>query len=114
MKNIVIEVTHAPYQAEDRARIGLGLAMGLSAFEHQVSVILAGDGLRNLQDIVNPPADAYHKTFAALPLYDITLYINAAEAIKNNLTGTLLSEAIQSSHQELAALKQQADILLCP
>ena len=114
MKNIIIEIIHAPYQLLDRARVGLELAMGLSAFDHQVSVLVTGQGLVNFQAITDTPAEAYHKTFAALPLYDVALCVKQTEAIKNNLAETLPNEVMQLSDQEIAAIKQQADMVLCP
>ena len=113
MKRIVIEIIHAPYQTDNRARVGLELAMGLSAFDHQVSVLLTGQSIKNLQDIPDAPQEAYHKTFLALALYDVALWVNKTEISKAGLAD-LPSEVKVLSDQDIAAMKQQADIILSP
>jgi len=114
MKCFVIEITHAPYQTGDRARIGLELAMGLSAFDHQVSVLLIGNGIANLCASTDPPPEPYHKTFTALPLYDVTLCFRKTDVKRHRLTEPLPNDAIALSDKDITIMKQQADIVLCP
>jgi len=114
MRCIVIEINHAPYKTGDRARIGLELAMGLSAFDHQVSVLLIGNGIENLCSGTDTQPEAYHKTFTALPLYDVALCFSKTDAKRHSLTKPLPSAVIALSDKDIAIMKQQADIVLCP